>query len=367
MQTANVLFSAFVLLLHCLSSAGQPNDLVRLLVPRFTGPAQLGQNVATVLNLQVWQTLRRAPTPNPNGLNFGNGEVTWDDEALSVSTYTAAEQRAAITASQLVLWGEAVPYGEGVIARTFLSIPPAAGGLRRYTDILTVDVGAIGRHVTVSIDIPARRYEFAPVVLRREVVDTYTSPAALLLYSAPQGGSVVGQCGEYFTALRHDSGAVLVSAAGRQGWVRLPELATQPSEVVDFVAGVLRVFRGDWGGAQPMFSAVIDNTHTPTSIKIDSYLYLAICRMATGLDPRGPLDKARELNPYSSRIAEYIILDDLGRLMSLRRNGAPKPEQSAVLAQVDQDLSDAQVLFDETDPFPRSVREATALLRASLS
>ena len=68
-------FTSFARDRHVVRADNKPagEQEFRLYVPAFTGPDALGTNVATVLNLQVWQTLRRAPTPNPDALDFGRG------------------------------------------------------------------------------------------------------------------------------------------------------------------------------------------------------------------------------------------------------------------------------------------------------
>ena len=48
---------------------------VVLYLPAFEGPGQLGLNVATIFNLQVFNTLRKSPWPNPKQLDFGKGTV----------------------------------------------------------------------------------------------------------------------------------------------------------------------------------------------------------------------------------------------------------------------------------------------------
>ena len=47
------------------ASSQQGRDQVILLIPAFEGPDALGLNVATVLNLKLFSTLRKAPWPNP--------------------------------------------------------------------------------------------------------------------------------------------------------------------------------------------------------------------------------------------------------------------------------------------------------------
>ena len=83
--------------------------------------------VATVLNLQVFRTLRKAPSPNPLKLSFGDGTVLWGAVPLASASHAAAE-RAATTEPRgnvrLVLWGKASAYADGVSVEAHLTLPP---------------------------------------------------------------------------------------------------------------------------------------------------------------------------------------------------------------------------------------------------
>ena len=100
-------------------------DEIRLYIPAFEGPDSLGKNVATILNLQIWRTLRREPDRDPRGEDFGRGMIVWGVTPLKEGSHVGAEQAATKDniASQFVLWGETFPYGSGVISQTYFSIP----------------------------------------------------------------------------------------------------------------------------------------------------------------------------------------------------------------------------------------------------
>ena len=53
-------------------------DKITLVVPAFfSEPPQLGLSVMTILQLQIWRTLRKEPDRNRNKLSFGDGEALW--------------------------------------------------------------------------------------------------------------------------------------------------------------------------------------------------------------------------------------------------------------------------------------------------
>ncbi len=132
----------FVLLLPFEAEAQR----VALYIPAFEGEDALGRNVATVLNLQIWQTLRKAPFPNPQRISFGEGMVIWDDVPLSSQTHEGAVEAAREFGTDMVLWGKAWRYGDGVAVQAYLTI------VKRDTrSIWQIQAGSRG---SIGVDVP---------------------------------------------------------------------------------------------------------------------------------------------------------------------------------------------------------------------
>jgi hypothetical protein len=308
--------SASRLLLACLCAcvaAPVPRadaDTVRLYVPALIADRPgLGFAVASVLGLQVWQTLRKAPTPNPQGLSFGDGEVIWDPLPASFADHDGAEAaaRGGNLGAQLVLWGKAYEFGDGVVVQLNLSLP-------RYHDFRerTPEIWRFGwqpDRPALEADMPARRYSFEPIVLDKAVVERYSRPDALALHASRAGGGEVGRVGGRFVALESAPGSVKVrTAAGQTGWVRLPELAAQRSEVVDFVSGLVRIYRADWQGARELLARVSDSAVAPTALRLDAALLGARAGLLAGLPAEqmvAEMDRAVALSPNARRGAVY--------------------------------------------------------------
>ena len=85
------------------SADGRPPADVALYMPALEADGPLGFRAATVLNLQIWRTLRKAPTPNRAGLSFGSGVVVWDPEPLDALTHEAAAREARAVDADLAL------------------------------------------------------------------------------------------------------------------------------------------------------------------------------------------------------------------------------------------------------------------------
>lgn len=255
-QIGPKLVMALTIVLTPLPMAAQRQPIT-LYVPAFGGPESLGNNVATILNLQVWETLRKAPYPNPKNISFGDGLILWDDKPLPSQAPSAAVLAAHNYGADLVLWGKAWHYGNGVVVQAYLTIPAAD---RR--SIWEVMLPGADNDMRVSIDLPPLQYEFHPIVLTRAIVDNYSSPSALKLYASPKSTDVTGFVGNAFTALEQDGSFARVESNGAQGWLHLPSLSANRSEVVDFIGGIIRVLRADWDGAQRLFQDVI-TIHRP--------------------------------------------------------------------------------------------------------
>jgi hypothetical protein len=338
-------------------------DQVTLYIPAFqSDDANLGLAVATVMNLQVWQTLRKSPTPNPDSLDFGSGVVVWDKEPLSSADFETAEQAAAGTQDpppQLVLWGKCYRYGEGVVAQAYLSLPVTRSPRPTDPELWLVFLPGANGDALLESGIPTRRYAFEPIVLTRQVVETYSRPDALKLYAAQDGERVVGQVGDELVALRHAGPSdVEVQSGAVTGWLRLPSLARERSEVTDFTGGVLRAYRGDWMGVRSLMKKVADNPQTPTQLRVDAHLYRALAAVKLNRDPEPDLSAAEALNPYARRVVVY-------RAMALLSDYADSSAdaQRAILDRVEQLVAERHYVFLPDDPWLAQWTAALAYLR----
>ncbi len=309
------------------TESDRPTDQISLLAPSFVSetPA-LGRNVSTVLGLQVWRTLRQAPTPNPKELHFGDGAVYWSPDTPPPLSHAEAESRARRIAvlAQMVFWGETFRYADAVIVEPHLSLPRYRDFRVRRNELWTLK---FGRDTRLTCDVPRRRYSFEPIILRPDIVDRYTSPVGLSVYADTDFTQEIGTLDARFTAIEvhGDKALVVTRNDGRsiRGWVPLEPLSESRSEVTDFVAGVLRIYRADWEGAMAMFARVLENENAPTDIRVDAALYRARAAAALGLDPRTDAAVAAKLGARSRQVAIYTTMADLAALRQGRRDTNP--------------------------------------------
>ncbi len=321
---------------------------INIFIPAFEGNA-LGMNAATVINLQIWQTLRRAPTPNPKKLDFGRALILWDNIPLPEQSHIAAEHLAEefSVLAQMVLWGKAYAYGEGVVVQTNLSIPLYNDFRKDKNEIWKISLG----ESSLEVDIPRRRFEMSSISLRPEVIEKYSVPNALKIYRDRHGDKVIGVIGDEYTALQFESDLAKVKSNGIVGWVRLPELGKKRSEVVDLVGGIIRIFRGDWDGAAEYMKRVIDNDNTKTPLKIDAYLYWGMALEKSGQPGMDKIKQAYLLNPYSQTTVKYMIMSYLSSLKRMGANSGLSKQKNEVKKQIKEIISQQVYLFPPNDPW----------------
>jgi hypothetical protein len=340
--------------------AAPSTEAVNVLVPRFGGPDPLGLNVATVLNLQVFRTLRKAPSPNPKHLSFGSGTVIWGEEPLSKGTHDEAERAATGEPHgnvRLVLWGNASEYADGISVEAHLTLPPNKGDGSKGPEIWRLLLPGSGAATELTCDIPARRYTFEPIVLSRDMVANYSSPRALKIFRDRSAKVEVGDLsGGYFRAERHaPDGDWLIEP--RRGWLPLPLLGSHPNEVATFTSALLRIMRTDWEGAADELQQVIALPSTPTSVQVDALLYLGLTDEKQGRSGRARFEQARALNPLSQAVARYLVMSAFADyLRAAADSRGPARDRVSAL------LEESRVLFPNRDPWLEAAARAARSL-----
>jgi hypothetical protein len=211
--------------------------------------------------------------------------------------------------------------------------------------------------VVLEADLPSRRYSFEPIVLERSVVERYSRPDAIALYSQPEGGTEVGRLGGRFLALRSDRDAVFVRPAqGRDGWVQLPELAANRSEAVDFVSAMLRIYRADWDGARALFARVVESPAAPAALRLDAALLRARAGLLAGMPPAAmvaEMESAASLSPHARR---GVLYEGMARIAAeASQHRCPRAER---LDGLEQWLDGRTAVFAADDRWLQQWRQA---------
>ncbi len=196
-------------------------------------------------------------------------------------------------------------------------------------------------------------------MLSPDVVATYRSPAALKLYETRTSADPIGEVGLSIRAIEQGGDTAKVESGGTVGWVRLPALSRQRSEIVDFVGGVVRALRQDWQGAEQLFSRVVANGRAPTAIKIDAHLYTAVARERSGRAEAAEdaLWAAHALNPFDKTVASFRLI---GQIVAMTRAGAPDAARANAARTARDLVASTQSLFPPGDAWLKRVTELLA-------
>jgi hypothetical protein len=325
-------------------------DRISTLVPAFTGE-RLGQNVGTVLNLKIWRTLRIPPKLWPGQKNKVGAIVSWSTEPLPDASYDYTETFARRSDFQLVLWGSIVRYGDGVLAQPLLTILlDNAGDLG---DAASWSVSTKNADLRLSVTIPRLRYELPPIMLGNDLLELYRTPASVKIYHGGQNippnlqklGAPIGELGDDYVALINQGDFTRVeNELGQQGWIYLPKLAGD-NEVINFVGGLIRLFRRDYSGAVELL-AKVSGSGASVALKVDSLLLQALATAKLNHDPGALIDAAEKLNPYLQTVAKFKIV----YLASLSQSGSARQKEAAISALAKQ-ISEKGYMFAEGDPW----------------
>lgn len=336
------LLPALLLVLLGALPAPAAAQLTGILVPVFEGPQPLAGNVATTLNLQIWRTLRRAPWPNPRRLDFGSGIVMYATDVYAPRD--AADTAMVLDANgiQLLLWGQVAEVGGDALVQAFLAAPPAQAGTRA---LWTVTRG--GR--SAALGLPRPLFDFAPVILARDVVERYRAPDALRMCATKALPCTAMPVGSDWKALKHEGAWAQIKAtdSGRTGWLHLPSLDRIPNDISDFAAALLSYYRGDFGQAARLFQRVADRPDNQATTRDDAAALAAIARLRDGNAAGGRLPALAAANPDSLYLFQAAVMAELA---------GPTPDLAGLRRQVDANRD----LFDPGDAWLAAVAAMVA-------
>ncbi len=331
---------------------------VALYVPAFTSADALGLNVSTILHLQIWKSLRMGEPGHPK-LSFGSGMIYYGMQGSEISSPDEAKRYMRQVAKSDkpvdgVLWGKTWRLKDGVVVQGYLSLNQGPLGLAFYGRpyIWNVEVNIKGRPYSFDATIPSFFYEFAPVILKEAVVNSYSSPQALRMYRSKDWKEELGPLGADFSAREVGKEWALVKSNNKEGYIRLPMLSENASEIVDYVGGIIRCFRRDWRGAIALLEKAFRQPEMSTSVRIDTLLYIALSKEHLGQNPQHELDEAYKLNPYNKSTVVYTVMHLLG---AIQKTKLPA-EQTLLIQQIQDLLKEHGSVFPPYDPWLIKVR-----------
>jgi hypothetical protein len=273
---------------------------VKTFVPTFRAPTSLGASVSTILALRLQTTLRPRPTPNPQNLYFGGGQIEWSRRSIE-DTPEAARQVLGETGSDLALWGAVEEYGPGVIVTSNLMVAQRAATLERQKWEIA------GKGTKVQIGLPSISYQFSPMIIGNEVVNKYSRPDQIRVCKTRLPTCDGPLLGNPFRAMLLEGEFVLVrQPSGATGWIFLPDLSEAQGEVFDFTAALISYLRGDFEQASRYFANVRDSK-AESLVRNDAALLAGVSDLRRGVGIEG-IEAARKRNPYSRFAVQALVM-----------------------------------------------------------
>jgi hypothetical protein len=319
-------------------------DQVRILVPAFSGERQLGLASANLLRLQVSQTFQVAGTPT-------RAVMIFDDNPLSRYSHDGAQTAGyGIGArTHLVLWGQSYEYPDGVVVRAYLSITPHLYDRARRPEIWTIEVpGGPG----IRSALPRAFYEFPEVIVPIDVARHYPNVDALVIYRDLGFTQPIGRFRDVYVAHEYRETAVRLTSGGVTGWVPLPHLVEQRTEIVEFTGGYLRLLRGDWAGARQLFESMLRRDTITPEMRLDGHIFLGLIREKGGQSGLDHFREAMRLNEFDRPAATYLLM---GLLAEARRPGTRRRQ---AIEELRAQLALQTPLFSEDDRWIAAMRQA---------
>jgi len=344
-----LVFRRFIITLIALllrtENVGMAEDPVYVLVPPFNG-AQFGANIGTVIYLKIFSTL---------GAARRDAWIFWSEDPLPDSTYKAAEERAADAHATVILWGSIVKFGKDFLAQPLLVIRQGTEAAEDDPTTWRVSLKNGVSVLSLSVGLPAYRYDLPPLILTNDILELYNTTSSIKLYERrPDGalGQAIGEIGSSFQALEHDGNLFKVRAfqSGKEGWVVLPKLNDE-GDVIDFVGGLISMFRRDYPGAIRVLKNVSASSKS-TMLRIDSFLLQALAKAKMREDPSALIDSALELDPYLQIGIKFKIMSLIQQMLSCSGE-ARQAKFSELLKQI----SESRYLFSSEDDWLATCNE----------
>jgi len=331
-------------------------------------PSDVGKSASIVLGIQVWATVLPDSFSKGPLLAYCRTAPKSHAEAEGLALKDLHDKQFP-TDSPLILWGEAFKYGDGVVVKTYLTVFREGAG-KIGSQIWKISVRSGQERHTVAVDIPAWTYEFTPIVLGQDLPLETDEPTKYPVYKNPDGKKKLGVLGWAFTVEGRTGDYIVVSLPvkgtnqSQKGYVYAPVKSQKTNEVISFCSAVIRVFNQDWSGAVKLFENVVKYTDSPTTIRINAYLYMAIAREKKG-DQKQSLaliESAYRLNPYDKVTVQYLCMSYLSRLARLSEKDAKGDQGRPIIKSIQDLVSKNDVLFSPEDPWLNQVREILASL-----
>jgi hypothetical protein len=217
------------------------------------------------------------------------------------------------TLAHLVLWGKTYEIGEGAVVQPYLSVTGLTARRQEKPERWAIGVKDGDRVASLELGLPSDNYAFEPIVIKKQILETYRSISGLPIYADRSWKTRIGMVGPAFRAREYQRDAVRLTSGPVSGWVPLPLLSDHPTEVAGFSSALVRVLRGDWNGAVQLLDEVLRNPSLRRGLRVDAELLRGLAEERRGRSGRLMFERALALNSLNAPTIQYLAMERIER------------------------------------------------------
>ncbi|MCZ4433014.1 hypothetical protein O3S81_25230 [Agrobacterium sp. SOY23] len=286
---------------------------VHVLVATLPDGGYWAKAASVAINMQIFRTLRKQ---GDRGEVFPDAEIIVNPPTTPVTDDASAERaaRLAENTASIAVWGNIYEFpGEVVISPVITVLPNRY--FREDSELFEQWRIGVGTN-QLSLGLPRSSYSLKLIRVPNQFIDAYSQPNSLPIYErATTESRRLGAVEQYpIKALEVHENWIKIrrqSPDPIEGWLATPDLGRGDDELVNFVGGLIRTFRGDWRGADQLFTQVKRSDGGTAAVKADASLLQLRMRAQQGADTSELAGAVTRDLPNSITALQYVYMASL--------------------------------------------------------
>ncbi|WP_298364076.1 hypothetical protein [Azospirillum sp.] len=322
-----------------------------IFAPHFVGADHLGKTAANLVRLQISSTFQEAGTNTRALMVFGEYQ-------LPASSHQDALQyglRPDI-AAHLVLWGDVYQLSDGVAIQAVLSVTPRLTEREKRPEAWLIPVrDHSGNTLHLFLALPRPLYRLPPILVSTRAALEYGAIMGTPIFDSIEMKKKIGTVGSDFRAYKYEKGAVYLLSNGVTGWVGLKYVSEEQNLIMNFSGAVMRLIRGDYGGASTLLDSVLRESRLPIDLMTDTLLLRGLVDELRNRSGLPYFIRAQSASPLDRVTASYLLM---GRIAEAQR--ATGDRKRSAVQTLSADLVRTRRLFPAAGNWIRLVEEYVA-------